>query len=94
MTLKEFFSNHGWTGKPDLRESESCYADSDININYIRLPEEVRGFNYMIISQNLLADARSDKNALKEGEVVYDDEFGWHCQRPDTTKASDLEFDW
>lgn len=94
MTLKQWFQEHGFTGKPDIRESENCYRNSDTNINFIRLPKEVNGFNFMIISENLLADSRADKSALKEGDVVYDEEFGWHVQRQDSTKASDLEFDW
>lgn len=94
MTLKDFFQANGFTGKPDIRESQNCYADSDVNINYIRLPKEVNGFSFMIISENLLADTRTDKSALAKGDVVFDEEYGWHAQRPDSTKVSDLEFDW
>ena len=94
MTLKEFFKDNGFTGKPDIRKSESCYEGSDENIRYIRLPKDVDGFNFMVISENGYAKAREDKKNLAELDVVYDEEYGWHAQLPDSTEADDLDFDW
>ena len=94
MNLKTWFQKHGFTGKPDIRKSESCYEDSDVNSGYIRLPEEVRGFNFMTISQKGLAKALEDKKNLAKLDVVFDEEYGWKAQLPDSTESYEIEFDW
>jgi hypothetical protein len=94
MTLRDFYREHGFNSKPDIRVSQQCYENSSENIQYIRLPKPVDGFNFCIISENGVKKAREDKANLKELEMSYDSEYGWHAQLPDTSEKSDLEFDW
>lgn len=94
MTVKEFFKENGFQGKPDIRVSTKCYEGSDENVQYIRLPKAVQGFNFMVLSQNAIENCKEDPKVLKDLETSYDETYGWHAQMPDLSKKSDLNFEW
>lgn len=95
MNFKQWFSEIAKeSGKPDLRQSGSCYENSEEPIVYARLSSSVSGFNFITLSKNLVNETRKDKSALAKAEVVFDADYGWKAQMPDTTQKSDLEFEW
>lgn len=95
MTFKQWFSEVAKeSGKPDLRKSASCYQDSEEHIQYARLSNSVDGFNFVTLSKNIVEATKKDKSALAKAEVVYDPDYGWKAQMPDTTEKSDLDFEW
>ena len=95
MTFKQWFSEVAKEpGKPDLRKSNSCYEDSEEHIQYARLSNSVEGFNFVTLSKNIVEATKKDKSALAKAEVVYDPDYGWKAQMPDTTEKSDLDFEW
>lgn len=95
MNFKEWFSKVAKeSGKPDLRKSASCYEGSEERIQYARLSNSVDGFNFVTLSKNLVEATKKDKSALANADVVYDPDYGWKAQMPDTTEKSDLEFEW
>lgn len=95
MTFKQWFSEVAKeSGKPDLRKSVSCYENSEEHIQYARLSNSVHGFNFVTLSKNIVEATKKDKSALAKAEVVFDSDYGWKAQMPDTTEKSDLNFEW
>ena len=95
MNFKQWFSEVAKeTGKPDLRQSASCYEGSEEQIVYARLSNSVEGFNFVTLSKNIVEATKKDASALAKAEVVYDPDYGWKAQMPDSTQKSDLEFEW
>ena len=95
MTFKQWFLEEAKeTGKPDLRKSASCYEDSEEHIQYARLNNSVKGFNFVTLSKNIVEATKKDKSALAKAEVVFDTDYGWKAQMPDSTEKSDLDFEW
>ena len=95
MNFKQWFSEVAKeTGKPDLRKSASCYENSEEQIVYARLSNSVSGFNFITLSKNIVEATKHEKSALAKPDVVFDPDYGWKAQMPDTTQKSDLEFEW
>ena len=95
MNFKQWFQEVAKeSGKPDLRKSSSCYENSEEHIQYARLSSSIEGFNFVTLSRNIVEATKKDKSALAKAEVVYDPDFGWKAQMPDTTEKSDLDFEW
>ena len=92
-TLKDFFNDHLILSKPDIRISNNCYEGTTVPIQYIRLPKEIKGFNFMVMSFNSLKEIERNPSIFPELEVKFDIEYGWHVQMPGPPK-SDLDFEW
>lgn len=95
MTFKQWFLEEAKEkGKPDLRKSASCYEDSEEHIVYARLSNSVKGFNFITLSKSIVEKTKEDKSALAKADVVFDPDYGWKAQLPDSTEKSDLDFEW
>lgn len=95
MTFKQWFLEEAKEeGKPDLRKSASCYEDSEEHIVYARLSNSVKGFNFVTLSKSIVEKTKEDKSALAKADVVFDPDYGWKAQMPDSTEKSDLDFEW
>lgn len=95
MTFKQWFSEVAKeSGLPDIRKSASCYDDSEERIQYARLSKSVNGFNFVTLSKSIVEKTKEDKSALAKADVVFDPDYGWKAQMPDSTEKSDLEFEW
>ena len=95
MTVEEFFNANGLS-KIDMRESDSCYKDSnnemtDVPIQYLRLEKPVEGFNFMTMSLNAVKACTEDPDAGMDLEVTLDEDYGWKIQVPDSSKKSSLK---
>lgn len=95
MTFKQWFLEEAKEkGKPDLRKSTSCYENSKEHIVYARLSNSVKGFNFITLSKSIVEKTREDKSALAKADIVFDPDYGWKVQMPDSTGKSDLDFEW
>ena len=95
MTVKGFFEEYGFKGKPDVRvANDAHYKDSDEPVQYIKLPKPVQNFNCMILSKNAVNLCKEDPKAFRNLETSYDETYGWHAQVQDSSAKSDLNFEW